>query len=367
MTVQANNVKAGFDELETAIMEAVADVFRSGWYVLGAEVEAFEAEFAAWCGVAHCVGVGNGTDALSLILRGLGVGVGDEVIVPAYTAVATWMAVTAVGATPIGVDVVEGTYNIDHERVVAAISDRTRAIVGVHLFGQPVDMRAIEAIAEPRGLFVIEDAAQAHGARYRDRAVGGLGRAASFSFYPTKNLGALGDGGAVVTNDPALADRVRLLRSYGWRTRSVSEIVGVNTRLDEVQAALLRVKLRCLGEWNDRRRAVADVYLSRLGDVPGLQLPEVPDWASPVWHQFVVGVDRRDAVLRELGSGGVQALVHYDPLPHLTPAYREMGWSAGMLPTAERLASRSLSLPMYPQLSNSDRDRVIDAVGAALT
>jgi len=366
MSVPTIDLQAAVQELESEILQAVSRVLAHGRYVLGPEVEAFEREFAEFCGVMHCVGVGNGTDALALTLRACGIGPGDEVIVPAYTAVATWMAVNMAGATPVGVDVREDTYNLDPSALEPAISPRTRAIVPVHLFGQPADVSAIEAFASDRGLVLIEDSAQAHGARYRGRTVGGLVRAASFSFYPTKNLGAIGDGGAVITDDAELADRVRLLRSYGWRTRSVSEIVGVNTRLDELQAALLRVKLARLEEWNARRRALAGRYLEGLAGLAGLRLPHVPEWADPVWHQFVVGVEGRDAVQRALGGAGVETLVHYEPLPHLTPAYRDLGWAPGQLPVAERLASRALSLPMYPQLSPDDCDRVIEALTAVL-
>jgi dTDP-4-amino-4,6-dideoxygalactose transaminase len=360
------DLAAGFHELEAEIGEAVSRVFATGWYVLGQEVEAFEREFASYCGVSHCIGVGNGTDALALILRACGVRSGDEVIVPAYTAVATWMAVSMLGATPVGVDVSPATYNLEPAAVEAAISPRTQAIVAVHLFGQPADMDALESIADARELVLIEDAAQAHGARHRGKVVGGLGRAASFSFYPTKNLGAMGDGGAVVTNDEELAYRVRMLRSYGWRSRSVSEVLGVNTRLDEVQAALLRVKLGRLDDWNDRRRDLAAGYLDGLAGVAGIQLPAVPDWTDPVWHQFVVGVEDRAGVQRSVADAEIQTLVHYDPLPHLTPAYRDLGWAAGVLPIAERLASRAISLPMYPQLSSNESDRVVEALRMAV-
>jgi dTDP-3-amino-3,4,6-trideoxy-alpha-D-glucose transaminase len=329
-------------------------------------VEAFEQEFAQYCGVRHCVGVGNGTDALALILRACEVGAGDEVIVPAYTAVATWMAVSMTGATPVGVDVCADTCNIDPAAVEEAVSARTRAVVPVHLFGQPADLAAIEPIAARHSLVIVEDAAQAHGARHRGALVGGLARAASFSFYPTKNLGAMGDGGAITTDDDDLADRVRLLRSYGWRSRSVSEVLGVNTRLDELQAALLRVKLEHLDDWNALRRARATQYADALGAIDGIRLPLASSWCEPVWHQFVVGVEHRHAVQNALAAAGVETLVHYDPLPHLTPAYRDLGWSPGSLPRAEWLADRALSLPMYPQLAPADCDRVVGALKSAL-
>ena len=228
-------------------------------------------------------------------------------------------------------------------------------------------LAAIEPIAVRHRLVLIEDSAQAHGARHQGKVVGGLARAAAFSFYPTKNLGAMGDGGAITTDDDALADRVRLLQSYGWRTRSVSEVLGVNTRLDELQAALLRVKLARLDEWNDLRGKLAARYLEGLAGPEGVRLPHVPAWVEPVWHQFVVGVEDRPTVQRALAGAGVETLVHYDPLPHLTPAYRDLGWSPGRLPRAERLATRALSLPMYPQLQLRDCDRVIEALSAALS
>lgn len=359
MTISAIDLRPGFVELQAEILEAIARVCRGGVYVLGSEVEAFEREFARFCGVRHCVGVGNGTDAIALTLRACDVGAGDEVIVSAYTAVATWMAVSMVGATPVGVDVRGDTYNMDAAAVEAAITSRTRAVIAVHLFGQPADLAAIERIAAPNGLVLVEDAAQAHGARYRGAVVGGLALAASWSFYPTKNLGAIGDGGAITTNDDSLADRLRLLRSYGWRTRSNSEILGVNSRLDELQAALLRVKLAHLNEWNQRRRELAARYRDGLATAEGVTLPNVPGWAQPAWHQFVVGVQERDSVRSALASTGVKTLVHYDPLPHLTPAFRERGWSEGRLPRAERMARSALSLPMYPQLHPRDCDRVI--------
>lgn len=356
------DLRAGFLELEDEIAGAISRVCGSGRYVLGTEVEGFEREFAGFCGTRHCVGVGNGTDALALILRALGIGPGDEVVVPAYTAVATWMAVSMVGATPVGVDVRQDTYNLDPAGLNEAITRRTRAVVAVHLFGQPADLDAIAPIADQHGLTLIEDAAQAQGARHRDRVVGSLARAASFSFYPTKNLGAVGDGGAVTTDDDELAERIRLLRSYGWQQRSVSEILGVNSRLDELQAAVLRVKLAHLESWNQRRRALASRYLELLGGIAGVQAPEVPGWAEPVWHQFAIGLDDRAAVMGSMADAGVQTLVHYDPLPHLTPAYQDLGWAPGRLPVAEHLASRAVSLPMYPQLRIEDCDAVVGAL-----
>ena len=344
-----------------AIDAALARVRASGSLVLGPEVEAFESAFAAFCGVGHCVGVGNGTDALQLLLRADGIGPGDEVLVPAYTAVATWMAVSLVGATPVGVDVEAGTFCLDP----SLLTDRARAIVGVDLFGHPADWDGIAQFAFRHGLLVYEDAAQAHGAFWRGRRAGALARAGAFSFYPTKNLGALGDGGAVTTDDPALADHVRMLRTYGWRRRDASEIKGLNSRLDELQAAVLRVKLARLDAWNERRREIASRYLAGLADT-GLGLPRAVPGAEHVWHQFVVTYGERDVLRARLAEAGIQTLVHYDPLPHLTPAYRADGWTDGDLPVAERLSSEALSLPMSPHLSDAEVDEVVSAVHTSL-
>jgi dTDP-4-amino-4,6-dideoxygalactose transaminase len=346
------DLRAAVDELRPELDRAWSSVIEGGRFVLGEEVSAFEAEFARFCEVQHCVGVGNGLDALRLILEALGIGDDDEVLVPAYTAVATWMAVTAVGGRAVGVDVEEGTFNIDPALVESALTPRTKAIIAVHLFGRPADMAALAEIATRHDLILIEDAAQAHGARVDGRRVGSLARAAAFSFYPTKNLGAFGDGGAVTTDDEGLADRVRMLRAYGWRERSVSEIFGVNSRLDELQAAILRVRLRHLDDDNARRRSAARVYGGLLGSTPDVIAP-TDSGADAVWHVYAVRARERERVQRSLASAGIGTLVHYEPLPHLTPAYRSVGWKAGDFPVAERLAAEELSLPMYPQLKES--------------
>ena len=344
-----------------AIDAAMARVRESGSLVLGPEVEAFESAFAAFCGVGHCVGVGNGTDALQLLLRADGIGSGDEVLVPAYTAVATWMAVSLVGAVPVGVDVDAATFCLDP----GSLTDRARAIIGVDLFGHPAAWDGIAQFASRHGLLVYEDAAQAHGAFWRGRRAGALARAGAFSFYPTKNLGALGDGGAVTTDDPALAEHVRMLRSYGWRRRDASEIKGLNSRLDELQAAVLRVKLERLDAWNERRREIASRYRAALAET-GLRLPTSVPGAEHVWHQFVVTHGDRDVLRARLAEAGIQTLVHYDPLPHLTAAYRVDGWSDGDLPVAERLSRAALSLPMSPHLSDGEVDEVISALHTSL-
>jgi dTDP-4-amino-4,6-dideoxygalactose transaminase len=351
MKVPFLDLKASYTELQAELDEAYGRVMRSGWFIMGAELEAFESEFAAYCGAEHCVGVANGLDALQLILRALGVGAGDEVIVPSNTFIATWLAVSYAGATPVPAEPDERTYNLDPAAVEAAITPRTKAIIPVHLYGQPADMDSINDLAGKYGLAVVEDAAQAHGALYRERHVGSLGHAAAYSFYPGKNLGALGDGGAVVTNDAALADRVRVLRNYGSRVKYYHEIEGFNSRLDELQAALLRVKLARLDEWNERRRRVAEFYLQNLEGVAGLSLPFVPEWAAPVWHLFVVGHARREALQEHLSAAGISTLIHYPLPPHLQTAYASLGHGRGAFPRAERMAREVLSLPIGPHLS----------------
>jgi dTDP-4-amino-4,6-dideoxygalactose transaminase len=347
-------------ELEAAYQR----VLDSGWFILGREVEAFEAEFAGYCGAKYCVGVGNGLEALHLTLRAMGIGAGDEVVVPANTYIATWLAVSHAGARPVPVEPDESTYNIDPGRIEAAVTARTKAIIPVHLYGQPADMDPINQLAQRYGLGVIEDAAQAHGARYKGRRVGSLGHAAAFSFYPTKNLGALGDGGAVVTSEAGLAEKVRILRNYGSRVKYHNEVKGFNSRLDELQAALLRVKLARLDEWNARQRQIAASYSCGLRGVNGLVLPYVPDWAEPVWHLYVVRHHRRNALQEHLQAAGVGTLIHYPVPPHLSPAYSELACGPGTFPTTERLSNGVLSLPMFPKLSEEQLARVCACVNS---
>jgi dTDP-4-amino-4,6-dideoxygalactose transaminase len=293
--------------------------------------------------------VGNGLDALHLILRGYGIGACDEVIVPSNTFIATWLAASYAGATPVPVEPDARTYNIDPALIEAAITDRTKAIIVVHLYGQPADMDAINAIAERHHLKVIEDAAQAHGARYKGRRVGSLGDAAAFSFYPGKNLGAIGDGGVVVTNDPNLAERVRVLGNYGSHIKYHNEVKGYNSRLDELQAAFLRAKLPVLDEWNARRKAIAAQYLRQL-EASTLILPHVPDWAEPVWHLFVVRSQQRDALQKHLGDAGIGTMIHYPIPPHLQSAYLELEYGPGSFPISEIIHKQVLSLPIGPHL-----------------
>jgi len=352
-----------YQEIQSELDDAYRRVMRTGWYVLGKEVEAFEQEFAAYCGVRHCVGVGNGLEALHLILRAYGIGPGDEVIVPANTYIATWLAVSCAGAKPVPVEPDMRTYNIDLALIEAAITRQTRAIVPVHLYGQPADMDPINEIAQEHSLKVIEDAAQAHGARYKGRTAGGLGDAAGFSFNPTKNLGALGDAGAVVTDDADVADKVRLLRNYGSRTKYENALKGFNSRLDELHAAFLRVKLRHLEEWNNRRRELAEAYLDQLSSTAGLVLPHVGERAEPAWHQFVIRHANRDALQEYLTQAGIGTLIHYPVPPHLSGAYSDMKYKQGGFPITETIAKTILSLPMGLHMEVHHLQRVVDAIG----
>ena len=355
------DLRAAYEELKEEIDEAVARVLGSGYYLLGKEVEALEEEFAEHLNVEYCVGVGNGLDALHLALRALGVGQGDEVLVPSNTYIATWLAVSYAGAVPVPVEPDERTYNIDPEKLEAAITDRTRAIIPVHLYGQPADMDPILEVARKHNLWVLEDAAQAHGACYKGKRVGGLGDIAGWSFYPGKNLGAFGDGGAVTTNNGELADRVRVLRNYGSRTKYFNEVRGFNSRLDEIQAAVLRVKLKHLDEWNRRRRNIAELYRRELEGC-NLILPYVPEWAEPAYHLFVVRSGQRDALQQYLKTQGIGTLIHYPVPPHLQQAYCEIGLAAGTLPISERIHREVLSLPIGPHVTEAQVETVTRAV-----
>lgn len=350
MKVPFLDLRAAYLELKPEIDAAVARVLDSGHYILGPEVEAFEAEWANYCEAKYAVGVANGLDALHLALRAMGVGPGDEVIVPSNTYIATWLAVSQCGATPVPVEPIEATYNIDPALIEAAITPRTKVILPVHLYGQPADLDPILAIARRNGLRVLEDAAQAHGARYKGRCIGGHGDAVAWSFYPGKNLGALGDGGAVTTNDLEIADRLRVLRNYGSRVKYVNEVKGYNSRLDPIQAAVLRVKLPILDEWNARRTDIAHQYLHLLSG-PDLVLPVVPEWAEPAWHLFVVRHSKRDAIVKGLSDAGVSVLIHYPVTPQQQQAYALMGHRNVGYPIAESLANQIMSLPIGPQMN----------------
>ena len=367
MNVPFLDLKAQYRELHEQLDAAYRRVVESGRFILGSEVETFESEFAAYCEAKHCVGVGNGLDALHLILRAAGIGPGDEVIVPGNTYIATWLAVSYSGATPIPVEPDERTYNIDAEKIAAAITGRTRAIMAVHLCGQPADMDALNEVASRHDLKVIEDCAQAHGALYKGTRVGTLGFAAAFSFYPGKNLGASGDGGAVTTNDDELARRVRLIGNYGSEVKYYNETKGLNSRLDEFQAAFLRVKLARLDEWNKHRKQIAKDYLQALKGVAKLTLPHVADWADPVWHLFMVRHPQRDSLQKHLTANGVGTIIHYPLPPHLQKAYAELGYPRGAFPISEKLANEVLSLPMSAHQTPEETSYVVQKVSALET
>ncbi|PCJ83907.1 MAG: erythromycin biosynthesis sensory transduction protein eryC1 [Thiotrichaceae bacterium] len=333
-------------------------VIDSGWFVMGSELEAFESEFAQYCEVKHCIGVGNGLEALHLLLRAYDIGPGDEVIVPSNTFIATWLAVTECGATPVPVEPNIDTHNIDPTLISNAITERTRAIMPVHLYGQPADMDPINALAVKHGLVVIEDAAQAQGARYKGRRTGSLGHAAATSFYPGKNLGALGDGGAVLTNDDAIAEKIMQLRNYGSKVKYQHEIIGYNSRLDEMQAAFLRVKLAVLDEWNACRREVADQYTRLLEDAD-IILPHVPAFAEPVWHLYVIRSKKREALKVHLEQKGVSTVTHYPIPPHRQACYQ--GSEKYNLPMADMLADEVLSIPMSPTINEDEVQYVVNA------
>ena len=362
MTILFADPGAAYRELREEIDAATARVLASGWYIGGPEVERFEQAWAGYCGAEHCVGVGNGLDALHLALRAMDVGPGDEVIVASNTFIATLLAVSMTGATPVMVEPDPATHNLDPARIEAALTERTRVLLPTHLYGQPADLDPILEIARRHGLRLLEDAAQAHGSRYKGRRLGVHGDAVAWSFYPTKNLGAVGDAGALTTNDPEIAGRVRMLGNYGSTKRYVNEVKGMNSRLDPLQAAILEVKLRHLDDWNVRRQAIAAHYSDALANTP-ISTPYAPDWAEPVWHLYVVQADDRDGLASRLADADIQSLVHY-PIPaHLQRAYDDL--ALGSFPIAERLADSVLSLPIGPHLSRNDADRVVEILLAA--
>ncbi|MGW8159264.1 MAG: DegT/DnrJ/EryC1/StrS family aminotransferase [Desulfoprunum sp.] len=364
MSIPFLDLHAAYQELKAEIDEAIARVVGSGWYIGGHEVEQFEAEYAQYCETTHAVGVANGLDALHLAMLAMDVGPGDEVIVPSNTYIATWLAVSHCGATPVPVEPVESTYNLDPTRIEAAITSRTKVILPVHLYGQPADLDPILTIARKHGLLVLEDGAQAHGARYKGKRLGAHGDAVAWSFYPGKNLGALGDGGAVTTNDPEIADRIRVLRNYGSRAKYVNEVQGFNSRLDPLQAAVLRVKLKCLDNWNSRRYTLAMLYLEGLVGTD-LILPQVFEWADPVWHLFVIRHPQRETLKQRLTEAGISTLIHYPIPPHKQQAYAGGNFLANALPLASRLANEVLSLPMGPHLSMKEVTHIISLVSSS--
>ena len=358
------NIRSVNNVSKSELTAAFQRVLESGWYILGNEVNRFESEFANYCEVRNCVGVGNCLDALQFILQGLGIGAGDEVIVPSNTYIATWLAVSNVGATPVPVEPLMDTYNIDPSQIQDSITSRTKAIIVVHLYGQPCDMDPINEIADSFRLKVIEDSAQAHGAKYKGKRVGGLGDASGFSFYPSKNLGALGDGGAVTTNDPELSIKVNLLRNYGSKTKYQNEVKGFNSRLDELQAAFLIEKLKVLDLQNEQRRKIASIYLERLAYFEEITLPVIPDWAEPVWHQFIIRHQNRDDLINNLSIAGIGTMIHYPIPPHLQLAYKEMGKKKGDYPISEIIHKEVLSLPITPGITLLEVEAVIDALTA---
>ncbi|MDA2928784.1 DegT/DnrJ/EryC1/StrS family aminotransferase [Acidobacteria bacterium AH-259-O06] len=361
--ILCSNPGAQYRAHKAEVDAAIQRVLNKGWFVLGQEVEKFEAEFSAYIGTSHSIGVGSGTESLHLALAACGIGSGDEVITVSHTAVATMAAIELTGATPVLVDIEPDYYTLDPEKLGAAITSRTKVILPVHLYGQPAKLEPILEIAEQHGLLVIEDCAQAHGAKYKDRRVGSWGHMGCFSFYPTKNLGAFGDGGMVVTNDPELAQRVHLLREYGWAERYVSHIRGWNSRLDEIQAALLRVKLQYLDEDNGSRARLAKCYDEGLQGI-GLGLPRTREGTTHVYHLYVVRSQRRDELLKFLRESEIGALVHYPVPVHLQPAYQGCRIACEGLPETERVAQEVISLPIYPELSERALQTVIDAVEA---
>lgn len=351
------DLKAQYRTIRDELAPAIQGVLDRGDFILGEDVARFEEEFARFIGAAHCIGVATGTDALKLCLTALGIGPGDEVILPTNTFVATALAATDAGARPVLVDMDEADFNLDIGRVEAAVTPRTKAIMPVHLCGRPADMDRLAAIAAPRGIAVVEDACQAHGAVYRGRKAGSIGAAAAFSFYPGKNLGAYGDGGAVTTNDDAVARTVRMQRNYGQSRKYYHDVAGFNSRLDTLQAAILRVKLRRLEAWNARRRELARMYREALAQLP-LVLPSEPDGSVHVWHLFMVRTARRDELLARLNARGIGAGIHY-PVPiHLQKSYERLGYRRGDFPVAERVCGEILTLPLYPEMTEAHVSRV---------
>lgn len=363
MNIPFVDLKAEYEALRAELDTAVSQAIASGWYILGEEVSAFEAEFASYIGIEHAVGVASGTDAILLGLRALGVGPGDEVITVAHTAVATIAAIELAGATPVFVDIEPDTYTLDPALLAAAITPRSKAIIPVHLYGHPADLDPILALARQHKLYVLEDCAQAHGTRYHGKIVGSFGDAAAFSFYPTKNLGALGDGGAVVTRHDEVAERLLALRQYGWKQRYISETTGYNSRLDELQAALLRVKLAYLDGMNAARRRLANQYAQALAALP-LTLPVERPFARHVYHLYVIQTEQRDALRTHLQAQGMGTAIHYPQPVHHQPAYDHLGYGANSLPITENCSARILSLPMYPTMPEAHVAQVANAIKA---
>jgi len=358
--VPFNNLQLLHQSISAELQAVFARVLQSGWFIMGKELEAFEKEYTDYIGTKHCIGVGNGLDALVLILKALNIGAGDEVIVPAHTYIATWLAVTQVGATPVPV-LTDEFHAINPDLISQAITDKTKAVIAVHLYGHPADMDSISNAIGQRNIHIIEDAAQAHGATYKGKKAGNLGIAAGFSFYPGKNLGALGDAGGITTNDGALASQIRMLRNYGSHEKYHHEIVGTNSRLDELQAALMRVKLPLLDQWNNRRCEIAQLYINELNNIEAIQLPATADWATHVWHQFVIRSKYRDALRNHLSSNGVQTLIHYPIANHQQGAYLGQ-YDEDKYFDYSSMTNEILSLPICPTLTNEEIIYVCDTL-----
>ena len=366
MSIPFLDLKAGYLELKTEIDLAISRVLKNGIYILGSEVEHFELEFADYCEAGYAVSVANGLDALVLALRALDGGPGDEVIVPSNTFIATWLAVSAVGATLIPVEPDPLTHTIKMQQIHCKVTPRTKVIMPVHLYGQPADLDPIIAYAELLGIYIVEDAAQAHGARYRGKRIGGHGDAVCWSFYPGKNLGALGDGGCVTTNRVDVAERLRILRNYGSQEKYKNDCIGVNSRLDALQAAILRVKLHHLDDWNARRSEIAASYFAGLLET-NIILPLVPDWAEPAWHLFVISTKHRDSLQASLGARGIGTQIHYPIPPHMQQAYTTLKLDPSALPIAQKLSQEVLSLPIGPHLDKKKSLLVILAVQSIMS
>ena len=355
------DVGAASRELAAELQGALNRVLQSGYYIGGPEVTAFETQWADFCGTGHAVGMGNGLEALRFALLAMDIGQGDEVLVPSHTYIATWLAVSQVGAIPVPVEPAPGSYNIDPLQLEAAITSKTRAIIPVHLYGQPADLTPIMKIAHKYGLKVLEDAAQAHGASYKGERIGGHGDVVAWSFYPGKNLGALGDGGAITTNDAALAEKIRMLGNYGSKVKYNHELAGGNSRLDPIQAAVLDVKLKVLADWNARRKAIAATYSEALDDLP-ITLPNVPSWADPVWHLYVIQTDQREALSQHMRALDIETVMHYPKACFEQPAYADFIHKAAELPQAKTKAAQVLSLPIGPHQAEASTQKIIAAV-----
>jgi dTDP-4-amino-4,6-dideoxygalactose transaminase len=374
-SVPAFDIQHQYATIAAEVSAAVLEVLTSGRYIGGPVVESFEQQFAAYHGTNHCIACNSGTDALYLALRALEIGTGDEVITTPFTFVATAEVISAVGATPIFVDIDSNTFNIDLQQVAAAITPKTKAIIPVHLFGQPVDMTALMAIAKSHNLAVIEDCAQATGATWDNQKVGSIGDIGCFSFYPTKNLGGCGDGGAITTNDPQLAAKLRIFKEHGQKNRYYYEEIGINSRLDSLQAAILQIKLRYLDTWNHQRRAIAAYYQQFLSQIPGIIVPQELPGGLSVWNQYTIRISSTEGIVRpnyrdwvrgQLQERGVNSMVYYPHPLHLQPVYQYLGYQPGQLPVAELVCHQVLSLPMFPELTQLQQDQVIYALKDSL-